>query len=186
LDDVGLHTISRQSDPEVGMSHVIVEAANAAAKQFDFLEGEWHANCFFPLPDGSWGEGPGWLRASKVLNGCVSLEFFEGPYQGTIIQGLGLRAFNPQSSQWEHTWTDTSAPGGFLVWRGRFEGGAIDLYGQWEDETGRRVLSRLTWSRITETSAHWESHRSLDGGKTWSKHWVIDFTRKTENQLADF
>jgi hypothetical protein len=23
-----------------------------------------------------------------------------------------------------------------------------------------------------------ESHRSMDGGKTWTKHWVIDFTRK--------
>jgi len=66
----------------------------------------------------------------------VSLEFFEGPYQGTLIKGLGLRAFNPQTSQWEHTWTDTSAPGGFLVWRGRFEGNAIDLHGQWKDETG--------------------------------------------------
>jgi hypothetical protein len=95
-----------------------------------------------------------------------------------MIKGLGLRAFNPQTSQWEHTWTDTSAPGGFLVWRGRFEGDAIDLHGQWEDESGDHVLSRLTWSRIAESSAHWESHRSLDGGKTWTKHWVIDFTRK--------
>jgi hypothetical protein len=107
------------------------------------------------------------------------LEFFEGPYQGTVIKGLGLRAFNPQTSQWEHTWTDTSAPGGFLVWRGRFEDGAIDLHGQWEDEAGHHVLSRLTWSRITDRTAHWESHRSMDGGKTWTKHWVIDFTRKT-------
>jgi len=73
--------------------------------------------------------------------------------------------------------------GGFLVWRGRFEGNAIDLDGQWEDETGRHVLSRLTWSGITERSAHWESHRSLDGGKTWIKHWVIDFTRKTRVNL---
>jgi hypothetical protein len=97
---------------------------------------------------------------------------------GTIIKGLGLRAFNPQTSQWEHRWTDTSAPGGFLVWRGRFEDGAIDLHGEWDDDTGRRVLSRLTWSRITERSAHWESHRSMDGGETWTKHWVIDFRRK--------
>ena len=94
------------------MSDVISESTNADAKQFDFLEGEWNAICRFPLPDGSWGEGRGWLTASKVLDGCVSLEFFEGPYQGTIIKGLGLRAFNPQTSQWEHTWTDTSAPGG--------------------------------------------------------------------------
>jgi hypothetical protein len=41
------------------------------------------------------------------------------------------------------------------------------------------VLSRLSWSGITDQSAHWESHRSLDGGKTWTRHWVIDFTRKT-------
>jgi hypothetical protein len=164
---------------QVNGSDVISDTTNAEATQFDFLEGEWNAICRFPLPDGSWGEGPGSLRASKVLDGCVSLEFFEGPYQGTIIKGLGLRAFNPQTSQWEHTWTDTSAPGGFLVWRGRFEGGAINLHGQWKDEAGHHVHSCLTWSRITEQSAHWESHRSMDGGKSWTKHWVIDFTRKT-------
>jgi hypothetical protein len=95
------------------------------------LEGEWNAVCRFRLPDGSWGDGPGSLTASKVLDGCVSLEFFEGTYRGTIIKGLGLRAFNPQTSQWEHTW---------------------------DDETGRHVLFRLSWSRITERSAHWESH----------------------------
>jgi hypothetical protein len=107
------------------------------------------------------------------------MEFFEGPYQqGKFIKGLGLRAYNPQTSQWEHTWTDTSSPGGFLVWRGRFEGDSIDLHGEWEDETGRRVLSRLTWSQISKRSAHWESHRSTDAGKTWVKHWVIDFTRR--------
>jgi hypothetical protein len=160
------------------MSILVSATSSAETKQFDFLEGEWSALCRFPLPDGTWGEGPGSMTASKVLDGYVSLEFFEGPYQGEKIKGLGLRAFNPKTSQWEHTWTDTSAPGGFLVWRGRFAGGAIDLRGEWLDEAGRQVLSRLTWSRITDCSAHWESHRSLDDGKTWSKHWEIDFTRK--------
>jgi hypothetical protein len=161
------------------MSDVISPTTSADARQFDFLEGEWNAICRFPRPDGSWGEGPGTLRATRVLDGCVTMEFFEGPYQGTIIKGLGLRAFNPQTSEWEHTWTDTDAPGGFPVWRGRFEGGTIDLHGQWKDETGRQIRSRLTWSRITDRTAHWESHRSMDEGKTWTKHWVIDITRKT-------
>jgi hypothetical protein len=161
------------------MHQVISETKGAEARQFDFLEGEWNAICRFPLPDGSWGEGPGSLAARKILDGCASLELFEGPYQGTMIKGVGLRAFNPETSRWEHTWTDTSAPGGFRVWRGRFEGNAIDLHGQWEDEAGHTVLSRLTWSRIAGRSAHWESHRSRDSGKTWCKHWVIDFTRKT-------
>ena len=55
------------------MHDVISETTNAEARQFDFLEGEWNAICRFPLPDGSWGEGPGSLTASKVLAGCVFL-----------------------------------------------------------------------------------------------------------------
>src|SRR5260370_8055603 len=155
------------------------DVTNAEAKQFDFLEGEWNAIGRFPLPAGSWGDGPGSLKASKVLDGCVFLECFEGPYQGTIIKGLGLRAFNQQTSQWEHTWTDTSAPGGFLVWRGRFEGDAIDLHGQWEDESGHLLLSRLTWSRLTERSAHWDSHGSPETGKTSTNTRILHLTRET-------
>jgi hypothetical protein len=146
--------------------------------EFDFLEGEWDAVCRFPRPDGSWGEGLGTLKAAKILDGLASIEFFEGPYQGYMIKGVGLRAFNPKSRYWEHTWTDTSSPGGFVVWRGRFDGGKIDLFAEWDDDSGQRILSRLTWSEITGSSAHWESHRSLDGGNTWVKHWVIDFARR--------
>ncbi|MBE7556821.1 MAG: hypothetical protein HS126_37750 [Anaerolineales bacterium] len=142
-----------------------------------FLEGEWAAVCRSYETRRQLGR-PGTLKATKILDGCASIEFFEGPYQGEIIKGLGLRAFNPKSRCWEHTWTDTASPGGFLVWRGRFKGGRIDLFGEWDDDSGQRILSQLTWSHITGHSAHWESHRSLDGGKTWTKHWVIDFTRK--------
>lgn len=37
--------------------------------EFDFLEGEWEAACRFPRPDGSWGEGPGTLKATKIFDG---------------------------------------------------------------------------------------------------------------------
>lgn len=149
-----------------------------AAHQFDFLEGEWEAVCRFPKPDGTWGEGSGSLRASRVLDGAVFLEFFEGPYLGLSIKGLGLRAYNRERAEWEHTWTDTESPGNFHVWRGRFEGKAISLLGEWKDDRGGSVLSRLTWSEIALDRAHWESHRSVDGGRTWERHWVIDFTKR--------
>lgn len=159
------------------MDHSKQHSSPPEAAQFDFLVGEWTAVCRFPQPDGSWGEGPGTLKARKVLDGCCFLEFFEGPYLGEFIKGISLRAFNPKTREWEHTWTDTSAPGGFLVWRGRFADGVIHLLGEWDDDNGNHVLSRLTWSQITDHTAHWESHRSLDGGKNWSKHWVMDITR---------
>lgn len=160
-------------------------ARDPEARQFDFLEGDWDAHCRFPRADGSWGEGQGTLKATKILDGCVFLEFFEGPYVGgQIIKGVGFRAFNPTSRLWEHTWTDTGSPGGFPVWRGRFEDGKIDLHCEWYEENGQQVRSRLTWSRITARSAHWESHRSLDGGKTWARHWEIDFTRTSRHYNA--
>src|SRR5262245_5877472 len=137
------------------------------AHEFDFLEGEWDAACRFLRPDGSWGEGPGTLKATKVLDGCLSVELFEGVYQGERIKGLGLRAFNPKLRCWEHTWTDTSSPGGFQVWRGRFTGGKIGLFGEWEDGSGQRSLFRVTWCNIIGARGHWESHRYIHGGGTW-------------------
>src|SRR5258708_313515 len=59
------------------MRNVILETTHAEAKRFDFLEGRWNAICRFPLPDGSWGEGPGSLTVSRVLDGCVFLEEFQ-------------------------------------------------------------------------------------------------------------
>jgi hypothetical protein len=68
------------------MYDVISETTNAE-KQFDFLEGEWNAICRFPLLDGSWGEGPGSLTASKVLDGCVSPGILRGTLSRNDHQG---------------------------------------------------------------------------------------------------
>jgi len=146
-------------------------------RQFDFLEGDWDARCRVPSKDG-WEEAAGRLTASRTLDGLVSIEHFEGIYHGGALKGLGLRAFNRETQEWEHTWTDTLSPGNFHVWKGAFRDGKIDLIGEWTEADGRPVRSRLTWSDIRADSAHWESARSSDGGKTWQIHWVIDIRRR--------
>ena len=148
-----------------------------AERAFDFLAGHWDALCRVPAGDG-WVEAPGSLSATWTLDGLVLLERFEGIYHGGPLKGLGLRAFNREARQWEHTWTDSREPGRFHVWRGVFVDGSIDLLGGWVDESGRPVLSRLTWSEITADTAHWESARSHDGGATWQPHWLIDWRRR--------
>ncbi len=148
-----------------------------AEREFDFLEGTWDAVCRVPSENG-WAEAPGRLTASWMLDRKVSVEHFEGIYHGGTLQGLGLRAFNRETREWEHTWTDTLEPGRFHVWKGAFHGGKIDLFGEWTEGDGRPVRSRLTWSDITPDSAHWESSRSSDGGGTWKLHWVIDFRKR--------
>jgi hypothetical protein len=153
------------------------EASMDPERDFDFLKGQWDAVCRVPETNG-WVEAPGTLTASRALDGLVSIEIFEGIYHGGALKGLGLRAFNRETREWEHTWTDTLAPGHFHVWKGAFSGGKIDLFATWSDESGTAVMSRLTWSEITSDSAHWESARSSDGGKTWQVHWVVDFRRR--------
>jgi hypothetical protein len=145
-------------------------------RQFDFLEGQWDAVCRVPTEDG-WAEAPGTLTASRALDRTLSVEHFEGIYHGGPLKGLGLRAYNRETGEWEHTWADNLQPAHFHVWKGRFEDGKIDLFSDWE-EGGRRIRSRLTWSDITPDSAHWESSRSRDGGKTWTLHWVIDLRKR--------
>ena len=147
-----------------------------AGHEFDFLEGQWDAVCRVPSADG-WAEASGSLTASRILDGTVFHELFEGIYHGGALKGLGLRAFNRETQEWEHTWTDTLQPAPFHVWKGRFEEGRCDLHAEWS-ERGAPVRSRLTWSNVTSDSAHWESARSTDGGRTWEVHWVIDFRRR--------
>ncbi|HXO19752.1 MAG TPA: DUF1579 family protein [Thermoanaerobaculia bacterium] len=146
-------------------------------REFDFLEGQWDAVCRVPSEEG-WVAAPGTLTASRTLGGLVFLELFEGIYHGGPLKGLGLRAFNREAHEWEHTWTDNLDPGHFHVWKGVFRDGKIDLFGEWIDGDGKPVRSRLTWSDITQDSAHWESARSADDGETWQLHWVIDWRRR--------
>ena len=108
-------------------------------RQFDFLQGDWDALCRVPSKDG-WEEAAGRLTASRTLDGLVSIEHFEGIYHGGALKGLGLRAFNRETQEWEHTWTDTLSPGNFHVWKGAFRDGKIDLFGEWIEADGRTVL----------------------------------------------
>lgn len=152
-------------------------------REFDFLVGEWDAVCRVPVKDG-WEEAAGSLTASRTLDGLVSIEHFEGIYHGGPLKGLGLRAFNRETREWEHTWTDTLSPAHFHVWKGAFADGKIDFFAAFDDDSGTPVRSRLTWSEITSDSAHWESARSADGGKTWHLHWVIDLRRRRGRSVS--
>jgi hypothetical protein len=116
-----------------------------AERAFDFLEGEWDLVCRVPSKDGSsWEQAPGSLSASRTLDRLVFLERFEGIYHGGRLKGLGLRAYNRETGEWEHTWTDSLEPAHFHVWKGVFDGGRIDLFAEWNEPDGAPVRSRLT------------------------------------------
>jgi hypothetical protein len=42
---------------------------------------------------------------------------------------------------------------------------------------GRPILVRFTWSRVMTRTPRWEQSFSADGGETWERNWIMDFTR---------
>jgi hypothetical protein len=75
-------------------------------------------------------------------------------------------------------WLDGRSPLGAVdpPIRGRFEKGVGRFY---SDDTlrGKPIRVRVTWTRPTPTTAHWEQAFSPDGGKTWEINWTTDFVR---------
>jgi hypothetical protein len=93
-----------------------------AERESDFLEGQWDGVCRVPTESG-WVTAPATLTASQQLDRTVSVEYFEGTYHGGAVKGLGLRAFNRETREWEHTWADNPEPGHFRIWKGAFVDG---------------------------------------------------------------
>lgn len=110
-------------------------------------------------------------------NGNAGDNLMEAP-SGTF-RGLGFRAWDPATREWLSWWLDGRSPGRIgAPLRGRFIDG-IGTYLSDDEHEGQPVKARVTWSRITGTTARWEQAFSADGGANWEVNWTSDFTRVT-------
>ena len=151
------------------------------AHDFDFLVGKWHVHHWKLkqrlVGSHDWAEFDGSSEMHMALNGLGTFDDNyigqpSGPYWGVSVRG-----YDPKTQTWAIWWLDARNPheigppviGNFKNGVGTFEGN--------DTEGGRPVITRLTWSKITPASAHWEQAESPDGGKTWETDWRMDFTR---------
>lgn len=141
------------------------ESANGPM-QFDFWLGEW---------DLTWGENrKGTNSITKILDGCVVLEQFDATLTAPF-RGLSLSVYDAQSGEWQQTWVDNTY--GYLVFRGRFSDGIMELR-RTAHEHGRPFLQRMLWYNIAPDSLDWNWERSDDDGRTWQTLWSIHYRRK--------
>jgi hypothetical protein len=130
------------------------ECSAAEYRQFDFWIGVWevkHAD----------GRPAGTNRIEPILRGCALHEQWisvSEPYRGE-----SFNTYRQETGTWHQTWIDNT--GGTLLLEGKFEDGRMRLEGVTVDSTGRKVLNRITWSRMDDSGnrvrQHWET--SLDG-----------------------
>jgi hypothetical protein len=136
------------------------------AHQFDFWVGEWAL---------TWGEDAnGTNTVSKVLDGCVILEKFDGA-PSMQFQGWSVSTFDTTSARWKQTWVDNQ--GSYLDFVGGFEDGKMTLSRETTID-GKPALQRMVFHNITDDELDWNWERSFDGGETWEPRWQIHYRRK--------
>jgi hypothetical protein len=150
-----------------------------AYNDFDFLHGRWivaHRRLKARgVGSQQWEEFTGSADTRPLLGGLCNVE--EHRIEGHDFSGVAIRCFDPTARRWSIYWVSARdgllqppVHGGFRDGEGVFEG--VDT------DSGRPIIARFLWHRITPTSARWEQSFSYDDGKTWETNWIMEFRRR--------
>ena len=159
-------------------------AERDGSHDFDFLWGDWDfrlRRLLKPLTGSTeWAEFSGTLRCRSLCGGHANVDEVEvvNPRDGSRIDGLTVRLYNPVTHEWSLYWgnarTGVLAP---TPQRGRFTEGRGEFLDR-DTFNGKPIVVRYVWSDITTNSAHFEQSFSADEGATWEVNWITDQTRQ--------
>ena len=152
---------------------------------FNWLFGRWTVQNRFLVGrlQGSttWNEFEADYEAWPVLHGWANQDRFSADLPEGPLEGMSLRYFHPETSEWSIHWLDTRAlaagrPDLEGAMRGRITDGVGEFFGM-TIHNGAQVLARFVWRRLSADRATWEQAYSADGGTTWEINWIMEFTR---------
>ena len=145
------------------------------ARRFDFWVGEWDVNLRTLQEDLTWQDSHR-ARASiySILGGKAILELWDSQ----PIKGFSLRYFDTGKNRWV-LWLNWPGPNrsGSSSLEGRFRHGRGEFFSTRKQPDGTELLSRYSFSDISPVSLRWDDAYSKDGGKTWSRSWIMEFSR---------
>jgi hypothetical protein len=150
---------------------------------FDFEFGRWHVHLerlLKPLTHSTtWVTLDGTSVVRPVWNGLANLGELEVDGQGSHIEGLSFRVYDPRARQWRIHWANSAdgVLGPPMV--GGFRNGRGEFYDQ-EEFNGRPILVRFIFSGIARTSFKLEQAFSDDGGKSWETNWIATFAKDAD------
>jgi hypothetical protein len=167
------------AQPESGATRTTMQQ-QTGQNDFDFEFGEWKAHIsrrLKPLTGSTtWVEYDGTSVVRKVWNGRANLGELEVSGPAGRIEGLSLRTYNPQSRQWNISWSNSADGMVGPPMIGEFKNGRGEFFNQ-EPFNGRAIFVRFIFSDITKNSFRIEQAFSDNGGKTWEANWIATFSR---------
>mgnify|MGYP006277547393 CR=1 FL=1 len=161
-----------------------VDQSNFSEKyrEFDFWIGKWEVNLRKQQEDNSWKD---WKIAQTkvypILDGRAILELWEEQTNNkpdSAIVGYSLRYWHPKNKEWILwlNWPGVNRSGSQRL-TGNFRHGRGEFFVKRPVNDSTTSITRYTFSDITENSLRWDNATSLDGGKTWTGGWIMEFSR---------
>jgi hypothetical protein len=178
-----VHIFAQQSADSSKTSTQQTSTERDGQHDFDFELGHWKIHLkklVHPLTGSTtWVEFDGTSVTRKVWNGRSQLEEFETDSpDGSHIEGMTLRLYDPQTHQWSLYWATSKSAALGVPTIGKFKNGQGEFFDtEPAGPNGRAVLVRFIWSNTTTNTPHFEQSFSEDGGKTWEVNWITDQTR---------
>jgi len=154
------------------------QAFETGVRAFDFLFGTWTVRHRLLKQRGvgcaEWMEFEGACECQPRLDGAANIE--EHHFTGRGDKGIALRLFDPSTGAWSVYWV--SSRDGLLCPPvvGVFDGPGCVFEGE-DTDSGRPIHQRYIWSRTDTDTPRWEQDFSYDGGRTWERNWVMEWTR---------
>lgn len=142
-------------------------------RSFDFWLGSWQLSWPAEQTGGAAGEtARGSNRIEFLWGDRVVQENFaaEGGFEGK-----SWSVYHPASGEWRQTWVDNA--GGYLLFRGGFANGVMELRTDPVDHEGGRLVQRMVFRDIAADALCWDWQRSDDGGGSWRDLWNIRYRR---------
>jgi hypothetical protein len=139
------------------------------SRQLDFWLGDWELTTV-----GRSVPGRSRNKVTKILDGCVVLEEFDGSL-GSKLVGKSFSSFDRATGKWKQTWVDNTAS--YLDFDGGVVDGTLSFWREATGKDGRKSLQRMIFKDVKKDSLKWLWQKSEDGGKTWATQWEIDYKR---------
>ncbi len=161
----------------------VAKVEDDPARAFDFWLGEWSVNLRVKQEDQTWAdERTATAKIYSVLGGRAILELWDENAPGNAIRGFSLRYYDEAAAEWKLylNWPGRNRSG-ISGLSGTFRHGRGEFFSEYAIDDTTTMLSRYTFSDITDNSLRWDDAFSKDGGRTWTNNWIMEFTRTADS-----
>ncbi len=156
--------------------------AASELSQFAFIIGQWRCDARVKSEDETWQPYQATWVGRYILDGHVIADEYRMTNQAgePIVHGMNFRSYSVEKKTWVMRWLN--ATGSFWLELGPEKLGGVcvahkTITFHFIDTVAPDALTRVTFSKMTESHFMWSSERSLDQGKTWAEFMVIEAHR---------